>query len=324
MRHISWLVLAALLLVSGATKAQIALGPGWWKASAPSSYVGPVNAAGVAPSVCYSIRACSTAVATSGTLWGNLYNTVTTETCDDHLASNGGFGLTANCSGSSNGETVATFCGANCTVQLYSQISDGTLCVSSCTISDGGTKSRRFALLLTGCPVASPCLATSTTSFGQTSNDGIPASPTNPLTTIVLAYSNSTSDGALIIMGGTANIQLYRANQGATAQGILYQQTVLNYPLPNTAWESVAAVLHGASSSISVTGGTPTTGDAGSGAAGTNATIEIDGFGAPNTTSFVGYFAEIIMWNGTGLTSTQSNAVCSNESAYFGLSLSPC
>ena len=294
-------------------------------APAAASYVGPQDAAGVSPSVCYSIQACSASIASAGTtLWGNLYNSVTTELCDDKIATNGGFGLTVNCTGSSNGETVAAFCGGNnCLVELYAQISDGTLCSPSCNTTDNITRppTNRFPLLLSGCPTTSPCLQGNSTSFLASSGSG---TLSLPLTSITLAYSSGSTDGLLVgLFNGSGNTQIIRYNvSGVATAGNSYNGSVLSYTLPNSAWESVATIMNGSSSSVSVSGGTPTTGNTGT-VANTGENVAVGAFGVTSN-EFIGYFYEILLWNGTALTSTETNAVCNNENTRFGLSLSPC
>ena len=72
------------------------------------------------------LRAFTAAIAAAGTQkLVNFRNTVTNETCDVIVATNGGFGNVANCSASSNGDTVAVFCaessGTYATTEVYDQ-----------------------------------------------------------------------------------------------------------------------------------------------------------------------------------------------------------
>jgi hypothetical protein len=95
-----------------------------------NSYVGPLDVAGLSsPTYCYSLMACSGALAASSAPLINVRATGTTPanvTCDILSATNGKFGVTANCSTSSyNGTLATTFCtiggGQDYVVTWYNQ-----------------------------------------------------------------------------------------------------------------------------------------------------------------------------------------------------------
>ena len=99
---------------------------------APSGYTGPLDVVSGADAL-YTLRAASAAQASAGTkTLINIKNGTTSETCDVLVASNGGFGNVANCSGASSGVSVATFClAATCTVQTWYDISGANYCSGS-------------------------------------------------------------------------------------------------------------------------------------------------------------------------------------------------
>jgi hypothetical protein len=76
----------------------------------------------------YGLRAFSAAVAATGTQKSvNVRNGTTAETCDILIATSGLLGLTANCSGSSSGETPSAFCtsGSCFITEWYDQSGNG-------------------------------------------------------------------------------------------------------------------------------------------------------------------------------------------------------
>jgi hypothetical protein len=99
-------------------------------ASGGATYTGVFDVSGSQWPDYYALRAASAAIAAAGTqLLVNVRATATTPAnvlCDIVVASNGGLGLTANCStGSYNGQAAATFCASgsgSCVIQtLYDQ-----------------------------------------------------------------------------------------------------------------------------------------------------------------------------------------------------------
>lgn len=80
----------------------------------------------------YALRAYTASIAAAGTqTLLNVTNTSTSESCDILVASNGGFGLTSGCSGSSSGTSPATFCSTNCVANtIYDQAGSNNLSAS--------------------------------------------------------------------------------------------------------------------------------------------------------------------------------------------------
>ena len=102
------------------------------RAAAPG-YTGPGDT--IAFTAWYGLRAYSAAVAAAGTQpLIRIRNTSTSELCDVLVASNGGMGLTSNCTGAGAGQTVAAFCGGvDCKVHtVYDQVA-GNACVGATT-----------------------------------------------------------------------------------------------------------------------------------------------------------------------------------------------
>lgn len=118
------------------------------------SYSGPGDVV-TGASLFYGLRAYNSTIAAAATAkLIKVRNTSTSETCDVIVATSGGFGNVANCSGSSNGDTVAVFCalsGGSCTVATwYDQIA--TYNVTQATTAN------QPSLMLSGCLGTSPCI----------------------------------------------------------------------------------------------------------------------------------------------------------------------
>jgi hypothetical protein len=110
-----WLALAFCLLSIGPAAAQGGMGPGPGTVHTVSGggYAGPLDAVAGA-TFCWSIRACSAALATANTKLAALNRTSDNATCDILAASTGSLGLTANCGvGGNNGKTAAAFAGTD-------------------------------------------------------------------------------------------------------------------------------------------------------------------------------------------------------------------
>jgi hypothetical protein len=112
MKRLALAVLAFTLLCVPASAQLTATGVGGgdFGPSSGGSYTGPGDIVSGATSW-YGLRAYSAAIAAAATQkLINIRNIATSETCDVIVATNGGFGNVANCSGSSSGDTVAVFC----------------------------------------------------------------------------------------------------------------------------------------------------------------------------------------------------------------------
>lgn len=131
------LAVAPLLFVSHPTDAQ------FWPVRPLGAVISSVSYTGPGDIVAgwkawYGLRAFSAAVAATGTQKsGNVRNGTTAETCDILIATSGLLGLTANCSGSSSGETPSAFCtsGSCFITEWYDQTGNGNN-VSQATAGD--------------------------------------------------------------------------------------------------------------------------------------------------------------------------------------------
>src|SRR5689334_16928212 len=116
------ILLVALLFVGQPAWAQSTLTGVDVSTPSAATYTGPGDIVASAKAW-FGLRAYSAAVAAAGTQKVvNLRNTGTSETCDVLIATNGGLATTvSNCSGSSSGTALSTFCGTCAATKLYDQ-----------------------------------------------------------------------------------------------------------------------------------------------------------------------------------------------------------
>lgn len=138
MKRIITAGLAGLLLSATSSPS-----PAWL--AQQTGYVGPGD---LAPfTAWYGFRAYSHAVAVNGTsLMGQVRDPDTAEVCDVLIASTGGPGNMTNCTGSSNGVSLLTFCNsgtASCSwAKAYDQVAGNGCGGSSCNIVQATTGSQ--------------------------------------------------------------------------------------------------------------------------------------------------------------------------------------
>ena len=299
---------ALLLLSSVAARAQIVADGtgdtyGGWKAT--PTYVGLIDVA-ASPLILYSLRAGSAAIAAAGTQkLINLRNGTTVETCDVLVATSGGLGLTANCSSTGNGQTVAAWLGAatGYFTKWYDQSGHGNdvsqataanqpslnqSCVNSlpCAVFAGS----QYLTVALGAGVSQPFTWTGvferTATFSVTQNIYSWGNP--PLSAV--QFYNSPNTG-LFNIGGTS----------------------FSFTMSDSVWHSTQAIANAASSVVAVDG-TTTSGTVASGPTPTATAIGTRGGGASN--SFWGNLTEVAYWSGA--LSGNGSAVCHNERLYYG------
>lgn len=108
-----------------------------WLIQGGSAYVGPGDI--VAFTAWYGLRGYSNAKAAAGnTKMMNIRKVASGEYCDVYVAANGGLGVTANCTGASDGLTVAAFCVVDCRVKkLYDQTGNNACAAATCDLVQG-------------------------------------------------------------------------------------------------------------------------------------------------------------------------------------------
>jgi hypothetical protein len=123
------LSLAATLAHEGIDTGQIGGQPDGIRAPKTGSvvvaYSGPGDVVSGA-TAWYGLRAYNAAQATAGALAVNLRNTTTNETCDFPVVAAGGLGVAKNCTLTSNGSSLSTFCTLGCaSPEAYDQSGNG-------------------------------------------------------------------------------------------------------------------------------------------------------------------------------------------------------
>lgn len=292
------LIALAVWLIAGPAPAQMAgvLG-GPFTVSA--SYTGPGD---IVPfTAWYGLRAYSAAIVTTGTQkLVNLRNTSTNETCDVIVSASGGLGVTANCSITSNGLSVGTFCTAGCAVaELYDQVSTKHLLQAT-----AGSQ----PTLLANCVGSFYCLqAAGATSMTAGSNI-TPASGTVSMEMVANRYT------------GTSNWSFGENGTGTTSNRLIGTNTTANsmtlgggssgsftFTASDATNHAVNAVIAGASAVANVDG-VETTGTA------TGNTTA----GSPHISAGSVQTPEMGLADNVTLSGTQRTNLCRNQQAYYG------
>jgi hypothetical protein len=279
------------------------------------SYTGPGDVVSGA-TAWYGLRAYTAAIAAAHTQkLINIRNTSTSETCDVIVATNGGFGNVANCSGSSSGDTVAVFCaesGGSCTVtEAYDQTGGGFNVVQA-------TAGNQPALLLSGCGFTfgggGPCLSFT----GAASFCLIAASAptlTQPFSfSGVVNYTTIASNSVLIAVTSGASTPLMGARATNTIL-VSTSGTNLTEAASTATWYAEQGVVNNTSSVIAANG-TSTSGTTGTGVASTAMTW---GCVSNGNQALPGFSTEAGIWgNNVGFSGTQITNMTSNQRTYWG------
>ena len=365
MRTIGVLALAAMLFASVNALAQFGGLLGTSRSTpAGSSYVGPLDAAGISATACYSLRACSASYATGSN------NAITVRRASDNTTTN----VLILSNGNLDVASAATFAGTDAT--CTGTISGTTLSVTSCAsgtlhvndpISGTGITAPAFITAIGTCasPPGTCTLNASqtvgsaetitgqvalfvTTAFDQTGNGNnvvqavnasqpqlLPAcNGTLPCLYVQssaqqLASSSSVTPSATAVSLSAVGNRII-SNTGNTPKYIsegsnfIYSNPALNSwsisgsshfneTATDGAWHAANGVVAGASSVLNVDG-TETTGSI------TTSTAPLPWIWASGGGSFSAAFQEGIGFDGVTLTSTQRNAICANQFAYWGTS----
>lgn len=303
----------------GGSSEPASVGPGA-SALAPSAPLGPVHPSGgggsgyIGPgdivsgaAAWYGMRAYSASYASSGGLAINVRNTVTNETCDVPVVAAGGLGNVENCSGSSAGDSLATFCaessGTCAITEMYDQTGNGQNVTQA-------TAANQPALNLS-CINSLPCGVNGTTGALKT---GTITALSQPVTYSAIAIRTGTPSFGEIIADDTTGAGISLQGHSTTANQLQLNSNLTNFAFTaaDNIWHSITGVVNGASSSANVDGAT-TTGTTGTGAGKTARGL----FASSTTASWPGDIAEGGVWN-AALNSTQISNLCRNEQAYYG------
>lgn len=292
----------------------LAATPAWaWQGQrAQAPYTGPSDI--VAASECHALRACSNAIAHSGTaVMYRVRNTTSSELCDVLIAANGGPGLTTNCTSTGAGQTVSSFLGGT----------DGKLHTVYDQISQ------------TGCSGGTTCNLVQTTSANQptlSAADNYQVAINPGSTTIVMTSANNFAAAGQTSMTiaavgnktGQFNVNIYSAmgNQnlinGVSSAANTWQLIGTSGPTISAtdgAWHTAAGLLRGAGSAgicLSTSCGSFTSTALVSGTAGKP---QILGSGSA---SAVDKFREGWATTNHVLTASEASAINLNASTYWG------
>lgn len=187
--------LAAWLLSATLASAQM-MGISGGPFTVGSAYVGPGDNAPF--TAWYSTAyAWNAAYATVGGLAFNARNTITNEQCDFPVVAAGGIGIAKNCTSTSNGLSVSTFCTLGCAVtKLYDQTGGGRHLLQATT----GNQPALTVSGIDGLPSLS--LTASTMSMAASSS----FTPASGVLTIELVADRATGTGnAIFSENGTGN-----------------------------------------------------------------------------------------------------------------------
>lgn len=277
-----------------------------WLVQGPSSYSGPVDATTTALA-CYSLRACTKAVALAGTAVVNLRRSTDNETCDFGTNRNGFIGLSTNCSGSDNGETATAFKngGTLYIAKWYDQSGNAYHLLQS-------TAANQPTFTLSGIG-SLPCATFGGNGFYMVSSTI--AADAQPITSALVAERTSafTTYGEPFNNNNGSNISI---TYNDAANGIvLYSGTLSGaVTVSDSTLHSMSFVWNG-SSSIANIDGTETTGIS----VGTSGTSTASQMGTASSQGFTGISAEAIIW-ASGLSSGNRTNYCHNARLYFGTS----
>lgn len=270
--------------------------------SSGAPYTGPGDV--VTFSSWYScVRAYSASAASAGKKACRLNNNGNTEQCDVVDMTSGNVATTvSNCTGSSSGNAISTFCSSPCSFAIaYDQVGSNDVVQA--------TQSAQ-PVYQTSCLSTFACAkVTSASFFMQAAANTTPATGVVSLALVAnrsagtgasqfIGENSFTTDG---VEGGTANHWSVRGGAGS------------NFAVTanDAAWHAGVAVVNGASSVLNVDG-TETTGTANG-----STTAGKTGFqgGVGSTTANV---TEAGFIDNVALTGTQRTNLCKNMQAYYG------
>jgi hypothetical protein len=250
----------------------------------------------------WGLRAYNNAFALAGSNALNVRNTATGETCNVPVTSAGGLGKVTGCSGSSSGDTLATFCaedsGTCAVTELYDQTGNGNNLTQS-TTGDQPT-------LTLNCINSLPCIT-----FNGSQDLSVSASTmAQPVSYIGTAIRTSVNTYAGIVGSYNGEGEEFGFCNSAN-KGYIYASSnvCISGTMSDNRWHAIQAVIDGASSSFNWDGNSNT--------------LSPGSFGAQATWYFgqglTGSIAEAGVW-AEAFSSTQISALCHNQYTYWSTS----
>jgi hypothetical protein len=277
------------------------------------SYTGPGDVVSGA-TAWYGLRAYTAAIAAAATQkLINIRNIATSETCDVIVATNGGFGNVANCSGSSSGDTAPVFCAESS---------------SSCAVTEWYDQSGNGNNLLQGTAATQPTLVFSDIgSLPGLRDNGSQGFATTTITSVTAATISGVAQRTgnftnfnvvLSTFPGSGNAAEWEF-PSTTGNIDIYSGARITAAAANSVFHAFQAVP-GTSGVINVDG-TETTGNSGAAAASTKINVFSNAQVSPSS-NLTGDILEAGMWGSTAFSSTQRANMCHNQFTYWGTATS--
>ncbi|MHB8108243.1 MAG: hypothetical protein ACYDH4_12605, partial [Candidatus Cryosericum sp.] len=261
------------------------------------------------------VRAYSAAIAAAATQkLLNIRNTATNETCDIIVATNGGFGNVANCSGVSSGLTVAVFCalsaGSCAVTERYDQVS--TINLTQATAAAQPTLNQ-------SCMGSKPCMQFAGASSQTLAGTSLPAQA-QPWTVMTVAERTANFTSGQTIWGTSGSFEPriifnVSANQFAAYAG--------SGPVAATALDSAphafSVVFNATTSAIAVDGSVTSSVSLGADTLNSRGSTSQLGTSNSNGTFFSGFLSEDGI-AGSGFSPTDQQSLCHQQYLYYGSS----
>jgi hypothetical protein len=302
LRRLIGIVAAAAALISGPADAQMTGVLGGGLSATAGSYTGPGDVVSGWSAWYSCARAYNAAYATSTGNLCNLRNTSTNETCDEPTTTAGAPGVMKNCTSTSNGLSLSTFCTLGCAVtEMYDQ-TGGTHHMLQATAGDQPT-------LTVSCLDTLPCTVWTSASITLAASANF-TPVTGAVSFIAVADRISGTGGVRQAdENGTNN----RMHSNTSASSILLTGgggSSITATASDNAWHAIPGVVAGAGSVINIDG-VETTGTAsGNTTAGAPSLA-----GAASTTMDL---TETGFIDNVSLTGTQRTNLCRNMQAAYG------
>lgn len=281
-----------------------------------ASYTGPCDLATF--TIWWGLRACSGAIAAAGGNIVNIRNATTGETCDVPSTTTGGLGLTKSCSGSSNGDSVATFCalsGGPCTVHIfYDQV--GTFCAGAACNVDQSNTSKQDTLVLT-CLGASnlPCITS--VSGGGYASAGQLVNVVFSVSLVAYTTAVATGDPTFIQDAGPSGNNKFTGGSSANTWTLRGGDsgTGISGAATSSAWHAANGGMSGGTANLNIDGTETSGGQDGGG--------DLTQFQFANTgSSGTQKYAEGGISDNHAFTGTERTNLCHNQYSYWATSTS--
>lgn len=311
--------LALAILAAPAAQAQVLapqfppgvmLGRGALDGAAAPAYTGPGDIVS-GWTAFYSLRAFTAAIAATGTqTLVNLRNTATSEQCDVIVATSGGMDHVANCTGSSTGDSVATFCaedsGSCAVTEWYDQTGNGWNVVQTTTTYQPA--------LAASCLGSFYCLSENTSlQILEAASNFTPATGVTSLYAVGYRATGGTAQDTFIAPNGSASPNMVLSAYSTANEWRLSRAFGGNITVTaaDGAWHIGIGVINGSSSKLDLDGTTTSGTVTGNTAAGKPIAIS-------DAESVTFNMVEGGFLDNVALSSTQLSNLCHNAYEYWG------